>query len=79
MGYPSLRLWKARKETTSSARGCGTTSPDAGALQYATSSSTLSGLQFDITPRIYDRIYKFFLSLALLSFLLEPPAAHEGA
>ena len=79
---------------TSLAWGCGPTSPSTGALQYATSfiesspfsakvastsSSMLEGLQFDIAPWIYERIYKFFLSLALLSSLLETPMAHEGA
>ena len=39
----------------------------------------LEGLQFDIAPLIYERICKFFLSLALLSSLLETPVAHEGA
>ena len=43
----------------------------------STSSSTLKGLQFDIAPWIYERICKFFLSLALLSSLLETSATHE--
>ena len=74
MGYPSPLSWKARKETTSSAQGCRTTSLGVGALQCATSfdgssrfpakaastsSSTLEGLQFNITPWICDRICEF--------------------
>ena len=39
----------------------------------STASSMLEGLQFDIAPWIYEWIYKFFLSLALLSSLLETP------
>ena len=79
---------------TSLAQGYETTSLDAGARQCATffdgsnpfmaksastASSTLEGLQFDIAPRIYERICEFFLSLALPSFLLETAAAHEQA
>jgi len=63
-----------------------------GALQYATSfdgsspfsakatstsSSTLEGLQFNIALQIYERIYEFFLSLALPSSLLETIVAHK--
>ena len=36
MGYPNLRSWMVRKETTSSGRGCGNSSPP-GTLQCATS------------------------------------------
>ena len=90
IGYPSLRSWKARKETTSSAQGHGTASPGAGALQCATSfdrsnpfsakeastaSSTLDGLQLDISLRIHERLYEFSSpSLYPLS-----PRNHRGA
>ena len=79
---------------TSLAQGYETTSLDAGARQCATffdgsnpfmaksasmASSMLEGLQFDIAPRIHKQSCEFFLSLTLLSSLLETLVAHEVA
>ena len=93
-GVPELALMKGKEGDVLVGLGLQNNLPLRGSPQYATSfdgsspfsmkvastsSSMLEGLQFDIAPWIYERIYKFFLSLALLSSLLETPTMHEGA
>ena len=47
-------------------------SSDPSARAACTISSTLDDLRLDITLRIHERIYEFFLSLALPSLTWEP-------
>ena len=87
-GIPKLVLVEGEEGYDLISLGVWNNPPGVGALQCATSfdgsspfsakaastsSSTLEGLQFDIAPWIYERNYKFFLSLALLTSLLETP------